>query len=133
MTQSSKQLPSVDSHAAHQTGSQPYDTADELISTWYREIATSDGMCAVDLPVPVFGTKVHASSLAGRKTEMRGHVAESTYVMIESTLWFDDVEDIPGLVLLLRVVQRTCMWSRKWIGRRPGNDILIELPSRTTA
>ena len=34
---------------------------------------------------------------------VRGHVAiiiitetESTYVMIKSTLWFDDVEDIPG-------------------------------------
>ena len=37
---------------------------------------------------------------------MRGHVAiitetESTYVMIESTLRFDDVEVIPGLLPLL--------------------------------
>jgi len=37
---------------------------------------------------------------------MRGHVAiitetESTYVMIESTLRFDDVDDVPGLLLLL--------------------------------
>ena len=38
---------------------------------------------------------------------VRGHVAmitktESTYVLIESTLQFDDVKDIPGLLLLLR-------------------------------
>jgi len=57
---------------------------------------------------------------------MRGHIAiitktESTYVMIESTLRFDDVEIIPGL-LLLRVVQRSCMWSRKRSRRRPGNE-----------
>jgi len=32
-------------HAAHQTGSQPYDTADELISTWYQGSSTSDGTC----------------------------------------------------------------------------------------
>ena len=86
-----------------------------------------DCMCAVDLPVPVFSTKVHASSLAGRKTEMHEHVAiitetESTYVMIESTLRFDDVEDIPGLLPLLRAVQRSHMRSRKRSGRRPGND-----------
>ena len=43
---------------------------------------------------------------------MRGHVAiitetKSTYVMIESTLRFDDVEDIPGLLPLLQAVQRS--------------------------
>jgi len=49
---------------------------------------------------------------------MRGHVAiitetESTYFMIESTLWFDNIEVIPGLLSLLRVVQRSRMWSRE--------------------
>jgi len=58
-----------------------------------------------------------------------GHVAiitetESTYVMIESTLQFDDVEDIPGLLLLLRVVQRSHMRSRERSGRRPGNEAM---------
>ena len=48
----------------------------------------------------------------------RGHVAiiaetESTYVMIESTLRFNDVQDIPCLLPLLRVVQRSHMWSRE--------------------
>jgi len=37
--------------------------------------------------------------------------------MIESTLWIDDVEDIPGHLPLLWVVQRSCMRSRKWSGR----------------
>ena len=44
--------------------------------------------------------------------------------MFKSTLQFEDVELIPGLLTLLRVVQRSCMWSRKWSGRRPGNDVL---------
>ena len=53
---------------------------------------------------------------------MRGHVAiitktKSTYVM-ESTLRFDDVEDISGLLLLLRTVQRSRMQSRERSGRR---------------
>ena len=57
----------------------------------------------------------------------RGHVAiitetESTYVMIESTLRFDDVEGVPGLLPLLRVVQRSRMQSRERSGRRPGNE-----------
>ena len=61
----------------------------------------------------------------------RGHVAiitetESTYVMIESTLWFDDVEVIPGLLPLLQVVQRSCMQSRERSGRRPGNEARLE-------
>ena len=56
---------------------------------------------------------------------MRGHVViitetESTYVMIKSTLRFDDVEDVPGL-LLLQAVQRSRMRSRERSGRRPGN------------
>jgi len=57
----------------------------------------------------------------------RGHVAiitetESTYILIESTLQFDDVEDIPSLLPLLPVVQRSCMRSRERSGRRPGNE-----------
>ena len=56
-----------------------------------------------------------------------GHVAiitktKSTYVIIESTLRCDDVEDIPGLLPLLQAVQRTYMRSREWSGRRPGNE-----------
>ena len=53
--------------------------------------------------------------------QVRGHVAvitetESTYVMIKSTLRFDDMEDIPGLLLLLRAVQRshTYEWETAW-------------------
>ena len=42
--------------------------------------------------------------------------------MIESTLRFDDVEDIPGLLPLLRAVQRSRMRSRERSGRRPGNE-----------
>jgi len=38
---------------------------------------------------------------------------ESTYVMIESTLRFDDVEDISGLLPLLQMVQRSRMQSRE--------------------
>jgi len=58
---------------------------------------------------------------------MRGHVAiitktESTYIMIESTLPFDDVEDIPGFLPLLRAVQRSRMRSRERCGRQPGNE-----------
>jgi len=44
---------------------------------------------------------------------------ESTYVTIESTLRFDDVEDVPGLLLLLRGVmyavkriERETAWQR---------------------
>ena len=58
---------------------------------------------------------------------MRGHVAiitktESTYVIVGSTLWFDDVEDILGLLPLLRAVQRSRMWSRERSRRRLGNE-----------
>jgi len=58
---------------------------------------------------------------------VRGHIAiitetKSTYVMIESTLWFNDVEVVPGLLPLLRVVQRSRMWSRERSGRWPGNE-----------
>ena len=65
---------------------------------------------------------------------MRGHVAiitetESTYVMIESTLRFDDVEDVPGLQPLLRAVQRSRMWSRTRSGRRPGNEAKYSIVS----
>ena len=41
--------------------------------------------------------------------------------MIESTLRFDDIEVIPGLLLLLRAVQRSHMQSREWSGIRPGS------------
>jgi len=37
--------------------------------------------------------------------------------MIESTLQFDDIEDIPGLLPRLRAVQRSCTWSRERSGR----------------
>ena len=52
---------------------------------------------------------------------VRGHVAiitetKSTYVMIESTLRFDDIEVIPGLLPLLWVVQRSRMQSRNGVG-----------------
>ena len=55
-----------------------------------------------------------------------GHIAiitetRSTYVMIESTLRFDDIEDIPGLLPLLQAVQRSRMQSRERSGRRPGS------------
>ena len=36
--------------------------------------------------------------------------------MIESTLQFDDIEDIPGLLPLLWEVQRSCMRSREQSG-----------------
>ena len=63
---------------------------------------------------------------------VRGHVAiitetESTYVMIESTLQFDDVEDVPGLLPLLRVVQRSRMLSRERSGRQPGNEAILQV------
>jgi len=45
--------------------------------------------------------------------------------MIESTLRFDDVEDVPGLLPLLRAVQRSRMWSRERSRRRPGNEATI--------
>jgi len=65
----------------------------------------------------------------------RGHVAiitetESTYVTIESTLWFDDIKDVPGLFPLLRAVQRSRMRSRERSGRRPGNEANIEYQIR---
>jgi len=60
---------------------------------------------------------------------MCGHVAiitetESTYVMIESTLRFDDVEDIPSLLPLLRAVQRSHMRLRERSRRWPGNKAI---------
>ena len=59
----------------------------------------------------------------------RGHIAiitktESTYVMIESTLRFDGIEVIPGLLPLLQVVQRSCMRSRERSGWRPRNEAI---------
>jgi len=42
--------------------------------------------------------------------------------MIESTLQFDDVEDILGFLPLLRAVQRSRMQSKEWSGRQPGNE-----------
>jgi len=59
----------------------------------------------------------------------RWHIAiitktESTYVMIESTLRFDDIEVTPGLLPLLQAVQRSRRWSREWSGRRPGNEAI---------
>ena len=47
--------------------------------------------------------------------------------MIESTLRFDDVEDIPGLLPLLWAVQMSCMQSREWSGRRPGNEASVHV------
>jgi len=58
---------------------------------------------------------------------MCGHVA---IIMIESTLRFDDVEDIPGLLLLLWAVQRSHMQSRERSGRRPGNEAIIIRPGK---
>ena len=68
-----------------------------------------------------------AQSLPARTcNNVCGHVAiitetKFTYVMIESTFRFDDIEDIPGLLPLLQVVQRSRMWSRERSGRRPGS------------
>ena len=45
--------------------------------------------------------------------------------MIESTLRFDDVEVIPGLLPLLWVVQRSHMQSSERSGRQPGNKARI--------
>jgi len=42
--------------------------------------------------------------------------------MIKSTLRFDDVGVVPGLLPLIRAVQRSHMWSRKRSERRPGNE-----------
>ena len=61
------------------------------------------------------------------RNNVRGHVAiitetESTYVMIESTLWFDDIEVIPGLLPLLRAVQWSRMRSKEWSRKWPGNE-----------
>ena len=52
--------------------------------------------------------------------------------MIESTctLRFDDVEDVPGLLPLLRAVQRSRMRSRERSGRRPGNEATFDLVSQ---
>jgi len=55
----------------------------------------------------------------------RGHIAiitetESTYVMIKSTLRFDDVDDMPGLLLLLQVVQRSIMRQENGAGEGLG-------------
>ena len=51
-----------------------------------------------------------------------------TYLMIKPTLRFDDVEDILGLLPLLRAVQRSHMRSRKRSGRRPGNEARLHPP-----
>ena len=58
---------------------------------------------------------------------VRRHIAIITepslhYIMIESTLRFDDVEVMPGLLPLLQAVQRSRMQSRKQSVRRPGNE-----------
>jgi len=58
---------------------------------------------------------------------VHGHIAIITesnphYVMIESTLRYDDVGVVPGLLPLLHVVQWLHMWSRKRSGRRPRNE-----------
>jgi len=49
--------------------------------------------------------------------------------MIESTLRFDDVEDIPGLLPLLWAVQRWRMRSRERSRRRPGNEATVKQSS----
>jgi len=56
---------------------------------------------------------------------VHGHVAIITET--ESTLRFDDVGVVPSLLPLLQMVQRSCMWSRKWSGRRPGNEARLWL------
>ena len=58
---------------------------------------------------------------------VRGHIAIITepsphYITIESTLWFDDVEVMLGLLPLLQAVQRSRMRSRKQSVRWPGNE-----------
>ena len=52
--------------------------------------------------------------------------------MIESTLRFDDIEVIPGLLPLLQVVQRSHLRSRERSGRRPGNEANIYTHVYTT-
>jgi len=47
--------------------------------------------------------------------------------MIESTLRFDDVQDIPGFLPLLRVVQRSHLRSRERSGRRPENEATFKI------
>jgi len=37
--------------------------------------------------------------------------------MTKSTLGFDDIGVVPGRLLLLRAVQRSHMWSKKWSWR----------------
>ena len=53
--------------------------------------------------------------------------------MIESTLRFDDVEDVPGLLPLLWAVQRSRMRSRERSRRRPGNEASVEYQTETKA
>ena len=55
--------------------------------------------------------------LARTSNNVRGHVA-----IITETELIDDVEVIPGLLPLLRAVQRSRMRSRKWSGRQPGKE-----------
>ena len=45
---------------------------------------------------------------------------------MKSTLQFDDIIVVPGLLLLLWMVQRSHMWSRKPSGRRPGNEATLK-------
>ena len=49
------------------------------------------------------------------------------YVVIKSTLRFDDTGVVPDLLPLLRAVQWSRMWSRQWSGRRPGN---VQCPNK---
>ena len=46
--------------------------------------------------------------------------------MIKSTLQFYDIGVVPGLLLLLWMVQRSHMWSRKPSGRQPGNEATLK-------
>ena len=46
------------------------------------------------------------------------------YVMIESTLWFDNLGIVPGFLLLLWAIERSHMQSRKRSRRRPVNKAL---------
>ena len=59
------------------------------------------------------------------------HKTIPTYIMIMSTLRFDDVGVVPGLLSLFGwPIQRSCMWS----GRRPGNEaIQLGQPYTTTS
>jgi len=56
------------------------------------------------------------------------HACYCTFLQVlESTLRFDDVEDIPGLLPLVQVVQRSRMQSREWSGRWPGNEAKVSI------